>query len=171
VRVGTNPKSRVIGRETGERPPDEQEFVRFSAISSGFLAAWKPAGNERRSGELPVAGLQPLDVEYGYLQGEGVLGAPDSVASQPSGGAVSRDRRVETLFAETELVALREAAEREGLSLSALLRRCFLEWLQVDTINRRDEERVRREAERWHSRDPAAAREFFRRSHGGGSQQ
>jgi hypothetical protein len=84
---------------------------------------------------------------------------------------VSRDRRVETLFAETELVALREAAEREGLSLSALLRRCFLEWLQVDTINRRDEERVRREAERWHSRDPAAAREFFRRSHGGGSQQ
>jgi hypothetical protein len=76
---------------------------------------------------------------------------------------VRRDRHLRIRLTEHELTAMREAAEREGLSVSALLRRCFAEWLEVAEINRRNDAQARRQAARLHRLPPHVARELLSR--------
>jgi hypothetical protein len=71
---------------------------------------------------------------------------------------MSRERRVETWLSDSEYEAVQAGAEREGLSMSALLRRCFEEWLQVDRAIRRNEVAEQRQARRLHELDPVEAR-------------
>lgn len=69
-----------------------------------------------------------------------------------------RDRRFELVLTAGEHAELLEAAEREGLSVAALLRRCFRQWAEVDRVIRVDVERERRVSAELHAGDPTLAR-------------
>jgi hypothetical protein len=73
---------------------------------------------------------------------------------------VTRSCRLEIRLSEDELAAFRQAAEEAKLGVSAWLRRCGMEMIDVLRAHARNEAQLARQAARLHRLPPTAAREL-----------